>query len=216
MAFFTPKVDTKAISESDFEYIKQSGIYDCKIKFISVKVNDHGARSLDFNVEYKGSNLTLYGLKLDDNKGNEHFQRKIFNKLCIIAGLESIDEPVERTEVVGKDKKEQEFKVLDQFDEFEVKIRIRYRYSKYEGKIRENPEIMGFYRIEDGATAAEIVNDTEPGVQLEKDLKYASENKYDDGLTIAEVEAWKAEGKNKDSGTTQPSEPAKKSNPFKK
>jgi len=107
MAFFTTKVDEKSISESDFEYIKQSGIYDCKIKFVSVKVNTHGARSLDFNVEYKGSSLTLYGLKLDNNDGSENFQRKTFNKLCIIAGLESIDDPIERVHVVGKEKKEQ-------------------------------------------------------------------------------------------------------------
>lgn len=216
MAFFTTKVDEKSISESDFEYIKQSGIYDCKIKFVSVKVNTHGARSLDFNVEYKGSSLTLYGLKLDNNDGSENFQRKTFNKLCIIAGLESIDDPIERVHVVGKEKKEQEFKVLEQFDDLDVKIRVRFRYSKYEGKIRETPEIMGFYRASDGATAAEILNETQVGVQLEKDLKYASENKYDDGLTVEEVEAWKAEGKGKDTATKQPSVSEKKENPFKK
>ena len=75
---------------------------------------------------------------------------------------------------------------------------------------------MGFYRASDGATAAEILNETQVGVQLEKDLKYASENKYDDGLTVEEVEAWKAEGKGKDTVAKQPSVSEKKENPFKK
>lgn len=191
MSFFTASIDKKAIAENGKEFITKSGIYDVVIKFVSVKVNDHGARSLNFNVLYQGSETTLYGLKLDNNDGSENFQRNIFNKLCVIAGIQNVNDPVKEVHKVGRDQKEESFDVLDQFNDLPVKVNIRFRYSKYNGEIREQREIMGFYR-EDGATASEIVSGTAVGVQLEKDKKYAENNRYDDGLTIADVEAWKA------------------------
>ena len=191
MSFFTASIDKKAIAENRKEFITKSGIYDGVIKFVSVKVNDHGARSLNFNVLYQGSETTLYGLKLDNNDGSENFQRNIFNKLCVIAGIQNVNDPVKEIHKVGRDQKEESFDVLDQFNDLPVKVNIRFRYSKYNGEIREQREIMGFYR-EDGATASEIVSGTAVGVQLEKDKKYAENNRYDDGLTIADVEAWKA------------------------
>lgn len=191
MSFFTASIDKKAIAENGKEFITKSGIYDVVIKFVSVKVNDHDARSLNFNVLYQGSETTLYGLKLDNNDGSENFQRNIFNKLCVIAGIQNVNDPVKEVHKVGRDQKEESFDVLDQFNDLPVKVNIRFRYSKYNGEIREQREIMSFYR-EDGATASEIVSGTAVGVQLEKDKKYAENNRYDDGLTIADVEAWKA------------------------
>lgn len=191
MSFFTASIDKKAIAENGKEFITKSGIYDVVIKFVSVKVNDPGARSLNFNVLYQGSETTLYGLKLDNNDGSENFQRNIFNKLCVIAGIQNVNDPVKEVHKVGRDQKEESFDVLDQFNDLPVKVNIRFRYSKYNGEIREQREIMGFYR-EDGATASEIVSGTAIGVQLEKDKKYAENNRYDDGLTIADVDAWKA------------------------
>ena len=81
MAFFNVEKTQEAVKDSGGSYILQSGMYPVKINFAAVNVNAHGARSIDFNVDYKGTSNTLYGLKLDDNQGNEHFQRALFNKL---------------------------------------------------------------------------------------------------------------------------------------
>lgn len=213
MAFFKTQTDKDSIKESSFEYIKEGGIYDVTIKFLSVKQNKHGARSLDFNVDYKGSNTTFYGLKLDNNDGSPNYQRNLFNKLCVIAGIEEVDNPVDREHKVGKDQKLQNFAVLDQFDDMNVKVRVVFIYSKYEGEIREQREIKNFYRYEDGATAGEIVNGLVAGTQLGKDIILGAKPVYKDGLTEQEVEEWKASQSKAD----KPAEPANKpaaKNPF--
>lgn len=209
MAFFTVKKDEKSVADNSFEYINESGIYDVTIKFVSVKVNTHNARSLDFNVLYKGAETTLYGLKLENNDGTDNYQRALFNKLCVIADLESIDEPVIRSHKVGKDQKEQEFSVLEQFDDLPIKIGIRFNYSRYNGEIREQREIIGFYRASDGATANEITNGLTPGARLEKDRKFEKNVKYSDGLTEDEVREWKASKSNSTTAKTT-SAPTKK------
>lgn len=199
MAFFKASTNEDALKENNFEYIDKSGIYDITIKFASVQVNKDNARSIDFNIDYKGSETTLYNLKLDNNDGSENFQRAIFNKLCIIAGIESVEEPVIQTHVVGKDRLVKEFSVLDQFSDMPVKVRIEFSYSLYNGEIKEQRNIKAFYRTDDGATASEIVHGTQPGVQLAKDLQRADTVSYRDGLTAEAVKTWKeakASGKN--------------------
>ena len=63
-------------------YLSKSGIYPVTIKFASVSVNEHNARSIDFNLDYNGNSSTLYGLKLDNNDGSENYMYPIFNNLA--------------------------------------------------------------------------------------------------------------------------------------
>lgn len=54
-------------------YLSKSGIYPITLKFASVSVNEHNARSIDFNVIFNNNESTLYGLKLDNNDGSENY-----------------------------------------------------------------------------------------------------------------------------------------------
>lgn len=209
--FHKTDISKEALKETNFEYITTSGIYDVTIDTMSVVVNDHGARSLNLNVDYKGSKTTIYGLRLDNNDGSENFGQAIFNKLCIIAGIKAVEAPVEQTHVLGKDRTPTQLQVLEQFSDFPVKIRLGYSYHLYQNKIQERRDIKAFYRAEDGATANEIASELSVGVQLEKDMKYAEDITYKNGLTAEDIATWK---ESKGNTNPAPSTPKAKANVF--
>lgn len=191
MAFFTAKTDAASVADSSGgSYITTSGIYDVVLKYVSVKQNEKGARSIDFNVEYNGTPHTFYGLKLEDNEMNKHYQADIFNKLMIVTGNESIENPETITVPLGKDKTLTDLKVLTEFCDVPVKMGIKYEYKIYNNEIKEDKVIRAFYSP-DGFTAAELLNDIKEPKQLGKDMQYSETVKYSDGLTAEDIAAWK-------------------------
>lgn len=194
--FFTTKRDLNSLKESTGDYINSSGIYDVIIKFASVNRSTNGSLSVDFNCEYKGSNVTLYGLRLTNNDGSQNFQANLFNKLLVIADLDGVAEPTIEQHVVGKDSSPRDFSVITELSDLPIKVRVQYSYSLYEGRIMERREIKNFYRQSDGATASEIQIGDGFGNQLQKDMKYASNITYNDGLTEEVVNKWKEDKKN--------------------
>lgn len=194
--FFTTKRDLNSLKEATGDYISSSGIYDVIIKFASISRGNNGSLSVDFNCEYKGSNVTLYGLRLTNNNGSQNFQANLFNKLLVIADLDAVAEPTIEQHIVGKDSTPKDFSVITELSDLPVKVRVQYSYSLYEGKIVERREIKNFYRASDGATASEIQMGDGFGNQLQKDMKYASNITYNDGLTEEVVNKWKEDKKN--------------------
>lgn len=205
MSFIKINRDEAVVKESKGggSYLSKSGIYPVTIKFASVSINEHNARSIDFNVDYNGSSSTLYGLKLDNNDGSENYMYPIFNNLAIIAGLDDINEPEEQEHAVGKDNEVKSFMVLDDFTGLEVLVRVQQEYSKYNNEIKSRLTIKGFYRAEDKANAFEIIKGEGFGTQHGKDLAYAEKITYKDGLTAEEVAAWEAQKSGK-SGAVKP------------
>lgn len=212
MAFFQTSKTADAVKDGGGEYISKSGMYPVTLKIVSVQTNDHNARSLNFNVDYKGSSTTLYGLKLDNNNGTPNYQAAIFNKLCVIADLDVVADPEIETHNLGKDKTPTDLSVLTDFTDLDVIIRVQEVYSIYKNELQSRLEIKGFYRA-DGASASEIVNGSEIGVQFEKDKAYASNVTYKDGLTAEKVAEMKAA---KDGGKSQAAKPADKPAPVAK
>ena len=205
MSFIKINRDEAVVKESKGggSYLSKSGIYPVTIKFASVNINDHNARSIDFNVDYNGNSSTLYGLKLDNNDGSENYMYPIFNNLAIIAGLDDISEPEEQEHAVGKDNEVKSFMVLDDFTGLEVLVRVQQEYSKYNNEIKSRLTIKGFYRAEDKANAFEIIKGEGFGTQYGKDLAYAEKITYKDGLTAEEVAAWEAQKSGK-AGAVKP------------
>ena len=80
--------------------------------------------------------------------------------------------------------------VLEDFDDVPVTIRLQMEYSMYEGKVQQTKSIRNFFRFEDKATAAEIINGTEVGKQFETEQEYADKVTYKDGLTEEDVAEW--------------------------
>lgn len=209
MAFFTAKTDAASVAENTGgNYITTSGIYDVVIKYVSVKVNEHNARSLDFNVEYNGTPHTYYGLTLDNNDLTPNYQQAIFNKLLIVTGTDSVSDPEVVTVELGKDKTPTDLSVLLDLCDLECKMAIQFQYEVYNGEIRERKVIKNFYSV-DGKTASEIVNNVAPK-QLAKDLEYAEKVKYT-GCTEEEVAAWK---ENRKAGNKAPVTKAPAANKF--
>lgn len=220
MSFFKTDISAAAIEEKDGgKYMSRSGIYDIMIKIASVEKNEKGANAINFNVDYSGTPTTLYGLKLDNNDGTANYQRAIFNKLCVIAGLENINDPEAQTHKLGKDNKEVDLMVLTEFDDIECKVRIQEEYSKYNDEIKSRLTIRNFYRT-DGATAEEISKEAHGetvtvGAKLTQDMEYAENVTYKDGLTAEDVTAWRAANKAARGSTPAPSTSNKPGNLFK-
>ncbi len=195
MAFFNVSVN-EAIKESEGgSYINQSGVYDVTIKEVIVDFNDKGARTLSFYIDNNGQEQVLYGsLRLDNNDGTPNFQASIFNKLCVIAGLESVQDPEEATLPIGKEGIAKDVAVLPDFQDLACKIWVQLEYTVYNGSIKEKKTIKGFYNA-NGASTDEIIKNTEVGVRFSKDEKYHTNTSYKDGLTEEAVQAWIAGGR---------------------
>lgn len=207
-AFFT--VDkTAAAKQEGSSHINHSGIYDVTIKNIIVDMNDKGARTLNLYIDHNGTAQTLYGaIRLDNNDGTPNFQASLFSKLCVVCGVDSVSAPEEATLPIGKENAPKDVAVLPDFVDMEVKMRVQMEYSVVPagyakaGEISEKKIIKGFYTTA-GASAEEILNETEPGIKLQKDLAYADNVTYKDGLTEESVQAWIAGGrKGTATGTT--------------
>ena len=199
-------ISTDALtSSSGSSYINKTGIYDVVIKFASVEVSKNGAQSVNFNIEYNGNAQTIYGPYITSTKGEQlKIGMQLINSLGVIAGLGDDDELEVEQETfnVGKDGKAKEFNIITQFSDLPIKIRLQEEYSinANTNEIRKVMVPRAFYRATDGASVREIVNNTEAGVQLEKDkASYADAVSYLNDLTAEDIEAWK---KSKADGTT--------------
>lgn len=199
----------EALSQfADSSYISKSGIYDVTIKFASVAISKGGAESINFNLDYNGNDMTVYGPYITSKEGNTiEIGAKLINSLAVIAGMKN-DQAFtteEEEHVTGKDKKLQKFEVITNFSDLPVKIHLQEEYSRNPetAEIKKRMVIKGFYRSEDGADAAEVVSGNDIGKRLavvtEKyanNVTYADSSKNaGDAPTPEEVAAWKASKK---------------------
>jgi len=211
MAFFKVDVAAAAKNEGGSNTINKSGIYDITLKNIIVDINDKSARTLNLFVDNNGTAQVMYGaIKLDNNDGSANFQAGLFSKLAVVCGIEDISDPEEAELPIGKGGIAKEVAILPDFQDIELKMRVQMEYSVVPdtdkngkpyataGQISEKKVIKAFY-TDSGASAEEILNETEAGVKLAKDLAYAENVTYKDGLTEEAITAWIAGGR--DSGT---------------
>jgi len=192
-SFFKAKTDKESVKEEvgGGKYISKSGLYDINIVAPFVVTGSGEVTGVDFFIEYNGQKQPLYGnLKLTNKDGSENFGSKVFNKLMIIAGLEDVSDPIEAELPMGKKGAMKDAAVLEDLADLDVKVRVQMEYSVYNGNISEKTIIKGFYRTEDGATAEEIVNESDFGVQLEKDKPYAENVTFKDGLDAEAISTW--------------------------
>jgi hypothetical protein len=203
MGFFKVNKTKEAVKEdsgSNSKYIFKSGMYDVTIAAAWVEANDKGARTVNLLIDYNNQLQPIFqAFRLDNNDGTPNYQADLFNKLCIILGIEEIDEPVETELPIGKGGALKPVDVLEEFEDQPITLRISMEYSKWNGKIQERKVIKNVYRQEDKATAPEIINDAEFGKQYEKDLEYADKPIYKDDLTPEDIEAWRQSFSKKDS-----------------
>jgi len=193
MSFFKKKTDEKSLKEGggNSKYINKSGVFDVTIIAPFVSQGNKDASVIDLCLEHEGQTQALYGHMSYTNKdgGDNEIGQKIFNLLVVVSGVDEINDPIEGTLPIGKKGADKDAAILEDLADIECKIRVQMEYSVYNGDIKEKTIIKSFYRA-DGASAEEIVNETDIGVQLEKDMAYAENITYKDGLDAEQIAAW--------------------------
>jgi hypothetical protein len=192
MSFATTSKDAKSLEQSTgSKYINKSGLYPVTIIAAFVSASKNGAQSVDLFVNSLGQDQVVYGslnVTNNDGKSNE-IGAKIFNQLMVVAGVDDVADPVEMELPIGKKGVVKAASVLEDLQDIECFVEIQMTYHIWNGDIRESSVIRGFYR-DDKASAAEIVNETEVGVQFGKQEAYAENDYLKEGLTPEQVAEW--------------------------
>ena len=216
MSFFKSSKKQEDVKQGGSNHITTSGLYHVLILAPIVSVSKNGSTSIEMYVEHKGQKQIIYGnLRITNNDGSENkIGSKVFNQLMIISGKDEVADPIEVELPIGKKEAMKEAAVLEDLADIPILMRIQMEYSVYNGKVQEKKVIKGFFRESDKASAEEIVNESEVGVSLEKEMKYVDNVTYKDDLTPELIQAWIADGR-KDglpagASASSSSEPAKK------
>ena len=193
MSFFKAKKSAEDLAQSSgSNYLNASGCYPVNVVAPFVSVGKNGAVTVDLYIDHAGQEQVIYGnMRITNNDDSENeIGSKIFNQLMIIADVEEVGEPTDSELPLGKAGAAKDVGVLEDLADVDVILRMQMEYSTWNGNIQEKKVIKGFYRAEDMASAEEIVNETEPGAQYEKDAKFFENVTYKDGLDPEAIEAW--------------------------
>lgn len=220
MGFFKASTEQDDVKDggNGGRYISESGIYEVTIEALIVDVNEKGARTLNMYVEYNGQKQMIFNaMRLENNDLSTNFGAKLFNKLCIIADIEDVEDPVDMPLPIGKGEEVKECKVLEQFCGMPVKVRIQMEYKIYEGNMQENKLVRNFFRYEDNATAAEIVNDVPAFIEGEEQESFIgkqfsieepkSTTSIYENVSEEDVKAWIAGGRGRNNKKTETAKP---------
>lgn len=199
MSFATVSKKAEDVKQGGSNHITGSGCYPVAILAPLVSVSENGSTTVDLYIDHEGQKQVIYGnLRVTNNDGSPNkIGSKIFNQLLIIAGLDSVADPVEHELPIGKKEAMKTAAVLEDLCDIDVMLRVQMEYTDYKGSIQEKKVIKSFFRAGDNAAAEEIVNETEPGAVFEKEQKYVDNVTYKDGITPEEVQAWIAGGRKK-------------------
>jgi len=139
---------------------------------------------------YLCKEIKSYGNNIFGIDGKPTFGYNILEAFAATLGLDGLRDP-EPTTVKFKSSTK-ELMCLPDLENVQAKAWVKFEYDKFNGEIRENVAIKRFYRFNDNAAGSECVPEPENpvGTQFEKDHKYCTEVKYNDGLTAEDVKAW--------------------------
>ena len=187
---------------SGTSYLTTSGCYPVNIIAPFASTSKNGSTSVDLFIDHASQKQVIYGnLRITNNDDTQNaIGAKIFNQLMIIADVEEVSDPVDAELPIGKAGADMDVGVLEDLADIDVILRIQMEYSVYNSSIQEKKVIKGFFRAEDNASAEEIVNETEAGVQYAKEEKYFNNITYKDGLDADTVEAWISDKRPKNTG----------------
>ncbi|MEE8598622.1 MAG: hypothetical protein V3S69_03795 [Dehalococcoidales bacterium] len=195
MSFAKASKKQEDVKQGGSNHITTSGIYPISIIVPVVNVSKGGSASVDLYVEHLGQKQIVYGnLRVTNNDDSPNkIGAKIFNQMLIIAGIDSVADPIDAELPIGKKEAMKECSVLEDLADQEMLMRIQMEYSVYNGNIQEKKVIKSFFRASDKATAEEIVNGEGAGSGYERELKYVNNITFKDDLTEAVVKQWIAD-----------------------
>lgn len=196
------KYDLNSISKKELfniinfkdDFIKDSGIYEVKINFVRFLTNSTGAKSFSINCSLinKIKQSLIYGSIFENYDGtmNEIGVRQL-KSLQIVCGIRNLIEG----EISIKKFNSNEKIDINSFYGFEnkkIKIQVLKEYSKYNGEIKTRLLLKNCFRLEDNASADEILSEKDYGSKmkfLESNKDYILKQLYK-GVEKEEVESW--------------------------
>jgi hypothetical protein len=184
MAFLVVKEESVK-QEGGSNYITKSGIYPVTLKHAEAVTTTNGA----VQVNYYFDKIMSYGNNIIGIDGTPTFGYKILEALATVVGTDELSDPEPTTVTFKKGSKE--LNCIPELNDVDVKAWIQFSYRMYKGEIQEDVSVRRFYRESDNASGSEIMNEEGFGERYEKDLEFAEEIKYSDGVTPEAVAAWK-------------------------
>lgn len=195
MAFFEVKKENVKDFGGGGSNINESGMYDIKID--RVEFSKKGASKidcLDIAYDLNGAKGYLFGIWLKKKDGSpSEVGVQLLSNLLVIAGIKTLDNPA-KVKFEKRDGSQKEVYAFSQLAGKELTVQVQVQYGKYNGQITKNIQIKNFFRTSDKASAAEILagDSSKFGNRYNASLEYSKQNKYNDGVTIAEAKQYEA------------------------
>lgn len=181
----------KAASESSGSAIQKSGLYNVQIVKAYINTKE-GTQSKTLNlrvkVEDSESQKVLF-IRQTNNDGKENFEKILLDKLLVVCGIEEVKRLVPtKFSYKGKEYFED---CIQELENKKVIVQVKQEFSKWNGQINERFRVINFFRVDDKATAVEIVEQKDFGKKYESlDDEYVNSAVYKDGVTAQEAKAY--------------------------
>jgi len=207
------KEEVKEFEGSGNKFLNKSGMYeDVTIKNLIYDEAANGGAVINFFVECQGEEQVVYGDLRVYNKGGKDnaIGQQLLNKLMVILSIDDLGEPVEEDLPIGKGKAMKTVNVFPNVEDEDISIRITNKYSVWNNNIMEKTTVSNFYDNETKATAEELLQFEEDGdesilgIKYQKDLEYADNTKYEDGLTAEQIVEWIKSKRPKGTASSKP------------
>lgn len=171
--------------------INKSGLYNVQIVKAYINTKE-GTQSKTLNlrvkVEDSESQKVLF-IRQTNNDGKENFEKILLDKLLVVCGIEEVKRLVPtKFSYKGKEYFED---CIEELNNKKVIVQVKQEFSKWNGQINERFRVINFFRVDDKATAVEIVEQKDFGKKYESlDDEYLNSASYKDGVTAQEAKAY--------------------------
>lgn len=171
--------------------INKSGLYNIQIIKAYVKLKEGtSAKTLNLRVKVEGSEgQQVLFIRQTNKDGKENFEKILLDKLLVVCGIEEVKRLIP-TRFTYKDKEYME-DCIQELENKKVIVQIKQEFDQWEGKINERFVVKNFFRVDDKATAVEIVEQKDFGKKYESlDDEYVNATVYKNGVTAQQAKAY--------------------------
>lgn len=171
--------------------INKSGLYNIQIVKAYMKLKEGtSSKSLSLRVKVEGAEgEQVLFIRQTNKDGKENFEKILLDKLLVVCGIEEVKRLIP-TRFTYKDKEYME-DCIQELENKRVIVQIKQEFDQWEGKINERFVVKNFFRVEDKATAVEIVEQRNFGKKYESlDDEYINATVYKNGVTAQQAKAY--------------------------
>lgn len=171
--------------------INKSGLYNIQIVKAYMKLKEGtSSKTLSLRVKVDGAEgQQVLFIRQTNKDGKENFEKILLDKLLVVCGIEEVKRLIP-TRFTYKDKEYME-DCIQELENKRVIVQIKQEFDQWEGKINERFVVKNFFRVEDKATAVEIVEQKNFGKKYESlDDEYINATVYKNGVTAQQAKAY--------------------------